>query len=126
MCRPGQSNPNWRGGKASHPLYGIYNEMLHRCRNPKHKSWLNYGGRGISVCERWLDFWTFIEDMGPRPEGRTASGARPAFLLDRIDNDGNYEPANCRWADQRTSVLNRRDSAYDGFRRTNAARKAAA
>lgn len=127
MDRTGSKNSNWRGGKASHPLYGIYNEMLHRCRNPKHKGWRNYGGRGIKVCKRWQnDFWAFVEDMGPRPEGRTASGKRPAFVLDRINNDGDYKPINCRWADQSTSVLNRRESAYAGWRRWNDSRKKAA
>lgn len=83
----GESNPNWRGGKASHPLYGIYNEMVHRCRNPRHVRWPSYGGRGIYVCDRWKeDFWVFVKDMGPRPEGRTESGKRPLFLLDRIES----------------------------------------
>ena len=105
----GDKNPNWRGGKSSHPLYWIYNEMILRCTNPSNARWDDYGGRGITVCQRWIDdFWNFIEDMGPRPEGRTLSGKRPAYVLDRIDNDGNYEPSNCRWADQTTSVVNRR------------------
>ena len=107
--RDGDRNPNWKGGVASHPLYGVYNEMLHRCRNPENKSWANYGGRGITVCDRWKEsFWNFVEDMGPRPKGLLSGGQRAAWLLDRIDNDGNYEPGNCRWTDDRTSILNRR------------------
>lgn len=102
-------NPNWQGGKRTHPLYRTYNNMLQRCGNPNNPSWRRYGGRDIKVCERWCDdFWNFVEDMGPRPEGVTASGW-PAYILDRIDNDGDYSPENCRWADHTTSVLNRSD-----------------
>lgn len=79
--------------------YSAWLHMLNRCNNPKNASYGNYGGRGISVCERWREYANFLDDMGESPIDKT---------LDRIDNSGNYEPENCRWVTMKVQQNNKR------------------
>jgi len=80
--------------------YRTWASMIQRCINPTVRGWKYYGGRGISVCSRWLKFENFLADMGVRPSA--------LLSLDRINNDGNYEPSNCRWATRSEQRLNQR------------------
>lgn len=86
---PGQNSPTYR----------TWLHMLDRCSNSRHSKWKYYGGRGIVVCERWHSFENFLADMGLRSVG---------LSLDRINNDGNYEPNNCRWSTRSEQMRNSR------------------
>lgn len=107
----GKSHPMYRHG---HSLKGNWSRayrkwagMMNRCGNQKDRNWPNYGGRDITVCDRWRDFLNFLEDMGEPPEGTT---------LDRIDNEKGYTPRNCRWATPKQQARNRRTNTMLSFR----------
>ena len=89
-----------RSSSGKHgPTANTWRAMWRRCTNQKAESYANYGGRGISVCKRWESYANFEADMGRKPDG---------LSIDRIDNDGNYEPGNCRWATPKQQARNTR------------------
>lgn len=90
-------------------IYSIWDSMIQRCTNKNKKVWKHYGGRGITICERWLKFGNFLVDMGDPPTDK--------HQLDRINNDDNYCPSNCRWVVSKMNNRNRSDNyliTYDG------------
>jgi len=103
MDRWTRAHPNYFKEKRQQitPAHRSWTNMKQRCTNPKNRKYHLYGARGITVCERWMNsFETFLADMGDRPEGKT---------LDRFpNNDGNYEPGNCRWATPSEQTANSR------------------
>ena len=95
-------------GMSSSPEYKSWCGIKERCLNANNPKWKDYGGRGIKVCQSWHRFENFIEDMGKKPSKKHS--------VDRIDNDGNYEPDNCRWATQLQQARNKRDvKTYRGL-----------
>lgn len=99
-------NNNFRHGASTRermtPEYVSWFSMKARCYNPNAANYHLYGGRGIKICERWRSSFTnFLEDMGPKPT--------PSHSIDRINNDSNYEPANCKWSTSKEQAANRRN-----------------
>lgn len=91
-----------RGSKPT-PTYNSWAAMLQRCENSKHQHFANYGGRGITVCERWHKFDNFLYDMGERPAGMS---------IDRKESNGNYEKSNCKWSTRKEQNTNRRSVSH--------------
>lgn len=95
------SQASIKHGKTETPEYKTWTDVKTRCLNPSSTGYKNYGGRGITICNRWKDsFEAFLEDMGEKPT--------PNHSIDRIDNDGNYEPGNCQWVTIEEQIRNRR------------------
>jgi hypothetical protein len=111
-----------RAERGPNRAYITWQAIIQRCTNPRSHAWKDYGGRGITVCERWRVFENFLADMGEKPVGRS---------IDRIDNDGNYEPGNCRWAtgseQQRNKrPVNKKFAAHGAAESAEAVRRSAA
>lgn len=113
-CRSGPNTIHGEGGRRKTTTeYEIWKGMKARCSNPKHTGYSRYGARGISVCARWRDSYeAFLADMGRRPSGKHS--------IDRINNEGNYEPSNCRWATASEQRRNQRPRSPSGSAQTHA------
>lgn len=101
LCKKRTSHGQARRGKTT-LLYWVHQGMIRRCYNSKHKSWSEYGGRGIKVCKRWLKFENFDKDMG--------EGWKPGLQIDRKNNDEEYSPENCYWATSEQQARNKRNN----------------
>lgn len=99
-CGCMQGSGNLIHGRSHTAEFRSWWGMRQRCGNPNHSRYPGWGGRGITVCDRWREFKNFFADMGEKPT--------PAHSIDRINNDGNYEPSNCRWATPKEQQRNSR------------------
>lgn len=115
-CLKFDTKNNLQHGMFGTPEYETWARMIQRCTNENDKSYINYGARGIKVCDEWRNsFDAFYKALGPRPDGMS---------LDRINNDGNYEPANCRWATKSQQAQNRAPAGTYTTGRTEQRREA--
>jgi hypothetical protein len=99
---------NYKHGLVSRPEHKAWCGIRQRCYNPRNQDYSHYGGRGIRVCDRWVDFAQFFADMGPMPT--------PYHTIERIDNNGDYEPGNCKWATRKEQNRNKRNIPLYDYR----------
>lgn len=92
-----------RGGSKRNPTYSLWAAMVQRCTNPNDRNWVNYGGRGITIANRWMSFENFYADMGDKPEG---------LSLERLDNGKGYCKSNCAWATKTAQARNKRTNIW--------------
>lgn len=105
-----ENNNSPEDGRTKNKLYGRWKAMLRRCENPNSHRYYRYGARGIKVCDEWHDFWAFakwVDSMGGIPKG---------YTIDRINNDGNYEPSNCRFASASEQAINKSSNVMIEFK----------
>lgn len=95
-----ETSKRTKHGWSGTPLYQCWIDMKHRCSNPKYRDYHRYGGRGITVCDEWMTFKPFLE-------WSLNNGYEKGLEIDRIDNNGNYDPMNCRWTNEQTQSINR-------------------
>lgn len=103
----GRRNRKLTHGQHGSPEYNTWGHMIARCERPSCKDFQYYGARGIKVCDRWREFSNFFADMGKKPS--------PKHSIDRINNNGNYEPSNCYWATHKEQMRNRRTNHLLAF-----------
>lgn len=97
----------YKHGLSYTPEHRVWSHIINRCTNRRSPYYARYGGRGIKVCERWEWFPNFYKDMGPRPG--------PGYSIERINNDGDYKPSNCKWATKQEQARNRRSNRHITF-----------
>lgn len=103
-CQRDEKFTRFIHGYARHPVYAAWRKMFPRCCDKEHKQFRHYGGRGIKICERWKSFDLFLADMLP--------SWKEGLSIDRINNDGDYEPSNCRWATTKEQTRNTRRNVF--------------